>query len=130
VIPRPACSCHGWAACVHQATPWGRPDPDGRDESRGWVWHCPLSTCEGYPAPLVVLHEWVLADLAAEQRNNANRLLAAVRKASSAGVSWREIGKALGAEHTTVFRQAMAGSPIVIVHPFQDPQVRRRDGSR
>lgn len=120
MIPRPVCSCHGWGACVHRDN--SHPDPGGRDEERGWMWHCPLISCEGYSPVLLVRHEWVLADLAREQRDNAERLLAAVREASGAGVTWREIGEAAGISPSAVFRQAKAGSPVVVVRASRQPQ--------
>lgn len=119
-IPRPACSCHNLPACVHREN--GHPDPDGLDEERGWNWHCALDGCEGYSKVLLVWHEWLLAALAEQQRDNAARILGAVRAASDAGLSWREVGEALGIEHTTVFRQVQAGSPVVVVRPTHDPE--------
>lgn len=54
---QPRCACHEALACVHVDN--YRPDPHGRDEQRGWNWHCFLDDCEGYSAVLVVLAEWV-----------------------------------------------------------------------
>lgn len=59
--------------------------------------------------------------LGAEQRRNAEELRVAIRKAKDAGVSWSEIGRALGVVRETVFRQFQAGSPIVIVKARHKP---------
>ena len=59
--------------------------------------------------------------LGAAQRKNADDLRAAIRKAKDAGVSWSEIGRALGVVRETVFRQYQAGSPIVVVKARQKP---------
>lgn len=66
-------------------------------------------------------HARKLAGLAAAQRENADELLAAVREANDSGMSWQQIGAVLGVKRETVFRQAQAGSPIVVVRPRQRP---------
>ena len=57
--------------------------------------------------------------LAGAQRYNAQQLLKAVRQARSSGVSWRGIAADLGISYASALRQEQAGSPIVVVRPYQ-----------
>lgn len=59
----------------------------------------------------------IVRHLACAQHKNAAELLKAVEWARSAGVTWREIGDDTGLPYATVFRQAQAESPIVVVRP-------------
>jgi hypothetical protein len=63
-----------------------------------------------------------LATLAQIQRDTADDLAAAVKQARADGQSWSQIGRELGMVRETVFRQAKAGSPIVVVKPYQSPK--------
>ena len=60
--------------------------------------------------------------LGAAQRKTAQDLRDAIRTAKGAGVSWSDIGRALGVVRETVFRQYQAGSPIVVVKARQNPK--------
>lgn len=64
----------------------------------------------------------VVRALGAAQRRNAEDLRVAIKKAKAAGVSWSEIGRALGVVRESVYRQYECGSPIVVVRPFQNPK--------
>jgi hypothetical protein len=70
-------------------------------------------------------HAVHLIQLAAAQRASAALLAAAVADASTAGLSWRAIGEALGIPKETVFRQHKAGSPVSVLRPFQAPRTGR-----
>ena len=68
--------------------------------------------------------------LAGAQRYNAQQLLKAVRRARSFGVSWRGIAGDLGISYASALRQEQAGSPIVVVRPYQRRSSRWAKGGR
>lgn len=70
-----------------------------------------------YPAGLVLLR--ALAD---HQERMTRRLHGEVAKARAAGYSWSDIGRALGINRETIFRQYHASDRIVVVRPHQTRQ--------
>lgn len=65
----------------------------------------------------------LLAANASLQRELAEDLRDCVGYARRAGLGWREIGKALGMDHSAVFRYMKTGSPISVVRGYQTPAV-------
>jgi hypothetical protein len=78
------------------------------------------STGDDYPA--------LLQALAAAQRLNALALRELVGEAHAAGVTWRQIGDALGIPGPTAFRQHQAGSPIVVARAFHPKRESEENG--
>jgi len=71
----------------------------------------------------------MLAGLAQQQRGYAEAILRNALAAVSAGLSWPEVGEALGVPHEDVRRQVEAGSPVAVVRATHDPaRVRHGDG--
>lgn len=86
----------------------------------------------GSPAVLPGSRADGLRALAGVQRQSAECLRIAILTALAEGLTWREIGEALGVPHETVFRQYQAGSPVSVLRPYQSeasPRAgRRADG--
>jgi hypothetical protein len=58
---------------------------------------------------------------ASMQRELAASMRDCIGYARRAGLSWRDIGRLLGMDHCSVFRQMQAGSPVSVVRAFQTP---------
>jgi hypothetical protein len=56
------------------------------------------------------------------QRELAADLRDCIDYARQAGLTWRDIGKALGMDHSSVFRYRKAGEPISVVRGYQTPK--------
>jgi Homeodomain-like domain len=50
---------------------------------------------------------------------SAHSLRDAVTLAREQGASWSAIGRALGRNRETIYRQYTAGSPVVVIQPHQ-----------
>lgn len=72
------------------------------------------------PSDVLIL----IRELTASQRNSADQLLILVNRGRKAGTTWRQLAEAAGMDLSTLYRQAKADSPIVVVRATHTPKSR------